>query len=62
MDSLRTIKTSHKKVKNASRISPLSERPVTSTLTTEQRINALANIIVDRILERQKQDAIVLNQ
>jgi hypothetical protein len=31
-----------------------SERPSTSLLTTEQRIHALANIIVDRILENHK--------
>lgn len=62
MDSLRMGKASHQKDKNTSKISSISERPATSTLTTEQRIHALANIIVDRILERQKQDAVVLSQ
>ena len=36
------------------------ERPVTSTLTTEQRIATLANIIVDRILDYQKQGSVKL--
>ncbi len=59
MDSLEMKKNIPNKVK---RIAPeASERPATSLLTTEQRIHALANIIVDRILENHKQGTLELS-
>lgn len=55
MDSLDKTKIYTKKVKSTSKTASVIERPVTSSLTTEQRIATLANIIVDRILDYQKQ-------
>jgi len=60
MDSLNKTQNSHKKVKSTSKAASFIERPVTSPLTTEQRIATLANIIVDRILDYQKQGSIKL--
>lgn len=37
------------------------KRPVTSTLTTEERIRVIANLIVDRLLEVQNNKLIGIN-
>lgn len=60
MDSLNKTQNSHKEVKSTPKAASVIERPVTSSLTTEQRIATLANIIVDRILDYQKQDSVKL--
>jgi hypothetical protein len=62
MDSLIPIKVIPKNAKNTTpKVSLIPERPATSLLTTDQRIHALANIIVDRILENHKHGTLELS-
>ncbi len=37
-------------------------RPVTSSLSPEERIRLLANLIIDRILQDQKNGQVILNK
>ncbi len=39
-----------------------SQRPITSTLSTEERLRVLANIIIDRILENQQKTTLELSK
>ena len=62
MDSNKRITEPYEKVKSGINKTVYStKRPTTSTLTTEERIRVIANLIVDRLLEVQNNKLIGIN-